>query len=395
VYISKRIKLIKPSPTLTIDAKVKEFKQQSIDVVNFGVGEPDFNTPINIKNAAISAINKNFTKYCPVTGTLEIKNAIINKLKTDNGLNYSFEEIIVSNGAKHSLYNLFQSIIDDKDEVIIPAPYWVSYPDMVILAGGKPVIVHTSDKTNFKITPSAIEKALSLKTKAIIINSPSNPTGIVYTSEELNAIAQICIKHKILIISDDIYEKLVYDNLKFISIAKVSPKAKEITIIINGVSKAYSMTGWRIGYAVGNKNIIAAMAKIQSHSTSNASSISIKAATEALNGTQKYVELMRNKFEKRRDYIVKRLNAVKNIKCIKPKGAFYIFLNIKTFLGKTFNKKIINTDIEFANYLLDTAKIAVVPGSAFGFKGYIRLSYAIPIKNIRIGVDRLEEACCK
>lgn len=395
MYISKRIKLIKPSPTLTIDAKVKEFKQQSIDVVNFGVGEPDFNTPINIKNAAISAINKNFTKYCPVTGTLEIKNAIINKLKTDNGLNYSFEEIIVSNGAKHSLYNLFQSIIDDKDEVIIPAPYWVSYPDMVILAGGKPVIVHTSDKTNFKITPSAIEKALSLKTKAIIINSPSNPTGIVYTSEELNAIAQICIKHKILIISDDIYEKLVYDNLKFISIAKVSPKAKEITIIINGVSKAYSMTGWRIGYAVGNKNIIAAMAKIQSHSTSNASSISIKAATEALNGTQKYVELMRNKFEKRRDYIVKRLNAVKNIKCIKPKGAFYIFLNIKTFLGKTFNKKIINTDIEFANYLLDTAKIAVVPGSAFGFKGYIRLSYAIPIKNIRIGVDRLEEACCK
>ncbi|MDR3274668.1 MAG: pyridoxal phosphate-dependent aminotransferase [Endomicrobium sp.] len=394
MYISKRVNSIKPSPTLAIDAKAKALKQQSIDIVNFGVGEPDFNTPVNIKEAAILAINENFTKYCPVSGTLEIKNAIINKLKRDNGIAYSPEEIIVSNGAKHSLYNLFQSIIDDGDEVIILAPYWVSYPDMVILAGGKPVIIQTNDKINFKVTPAAIEKTLTAKTKAIIVNSPSNPTGVTYTGEELKAIAQVCVKHKILIISDDIYEKLVYDNFKFTSIAEVSPQAKEFIVVVNGVSKAYSMTGWRIGYAAGPKNIIAAMTKVQSQSTSNASSISIKAATEALNGTQECVESMRDKFEKRRNFIVERLNALEGVVCIKPEGAFYVFPNIKVFLGKTFNGKIINTDIELADYLLDTAKIAVVPGSAFGAEGHIRLSYAVSIENIKTGIDRLEEACC-
>lgn len=284
--ISKRVLSIKPSPTLAIDAKAKALKQQGVDVINFGVGEPDFDTPANIKEAAITAINAGFTKYCPVAGTPELKNAIINKLKRDNGLAYAPDEIIVSSGAKHSIYNLIQSVIDDGDEVIIPAPYWVSYTDIVILAGGKPVIINTSDKTNFKIIPENIEKVLTSKTKAIIVNSPSNPTGVTYAVDELKAIAQVCVKNKILIISDDIYEKLVYDNFKFTSIAEVSPEAKESTIVINGVSKAYSMTGWRIGYAAGSKNIISAMTKTQSQSTSNASSISIKAAVEALNGTQ-------------------------------------------------------------------------------------------------------------
>jgi len=392
MQFSKRVQLIKPSPTLAIDAKAKALKQQGVDVINFGAGEPDFDTPINIKEAAIKAINSGFTKYCPVAGTPELKNAIIGKLKRDNGLEYSPEEIIVSNGAKHSIYNIFQSIINDGDEVIVPAPFWVSYTDMIILAGGKPVIIQTSDKADFKITPENLEKALTPQTKAIIINSPSNPTGATYNAQELKAIAEVCVKNKILIISDDIYEKLIYDNFKFTSIIEVCPETKEFTIVVNGVSKAYSMTGWRIGYAAGPKNVISAMAKIQSQSTSNASSISIKASVEALNGTQKYVESMRQEFEKRRNYTVESLNNIKGIACRKPEGAFYVFPNIKSLLGKTFNGKIINTDIEFADYLLDVAKIAVVPGSAFGAEGYVRLSYATSIENIRNGIDRLKKA---
>ena len=390
MHVSKRVQSVKPSLTLAIDAKAKALKQQGVDVINFGAGEPDFDTPKNIKDAAICAINSGFTKYCPVAGTLEIKNAIINKLKRDNGLTYTPEEIIVSCGAKHSLYNIFQAIIDDEDEVIIPAPYWVSYPDMVILAGGKPVTIKTSDKTNFKITSGNIEKTITSKTKAIIINSPSNPTGCMYSAQELKAIAQICVKNNILIISDEIYEKLVYSNFKFASIAEVAPEAKDIIMIVNGVSKAYAMTGWRIGYAAGPKNIISAMSKIQSQSTSNATSISIKAAVEALNGAQEYVESMGKEFEKRRDYIVERLNKIDNISCAKPEGAFYVFPNISALLGKIFNGRTINTDIEFADYLLDVAKIAVVPGSAFGAEGYIRFSYATSIENIKEGIDRLE-----
>ncbi|MDR1400752.1 MAG: pyridoxal phosphate-dependent aminotransferase [Endomicrobium sp.] len=389
MQISKRVQSIKPSPTLTIDAKAKALKQQGVDIINFGVGEPDFDTPINIKEAAILAINSGFTKYCPVAGTPELKDAIISKLKRDNNLIYSPEEIIVSCGAKHSIYNIFQSIIDCGDEVIVPAPFWVSYTDMIILAGGTPVIVQTNDKTDFKITPEGIEKALTSKTKAIIVNSPSNPTGTTYTTDELKVIAKICVKNKILIISDDIYEKLIYDSFKFTSIAEICPEAKELTIIVNGVSKAYSMTGWRIGYAAGPKNIISAMAKVQSQSTSNASSISIKASVEALNGTQEYVEYMKQEFEKRRNYMVERLNNIKGIACRKPEGAFYVFPNIKSVLGKAFRNRIINTDIEFADYLLDIAKVSVIPGSAFGTEGHIRLSYATSIENIKKGIDRL------
>ncbi|MDR1662826.1 MAG: pyridoxal phosphate-dependent aminotransferase [Endomicrobium sp.] len=393
--ISKRVQFVKTSPTLAINAKTKILKEQGIDIINFGVGEPDFDTPQSIKNAAINAINAGFTKYCPVPGTLEIKNAIIEKLKRDNNLTYTSEQVMVSSGAKHSLYNLFQSIIDDGDEIIVPAPYWVSYPDMIALAGGKSVIVQTTDKTNFKITPETIEKVLTKKTKAIVINSPSNPTGVTYSQVELKAIADVCVKHKIFIISDDIYEKLVYDNFNFISIAQVSPQAKKLTIIINGVSKAYAMTGWRIGYAAGPKDIIFAMSKIQSQSTSNACSISIKAAIEALNGSQECVKNMRKEFEKRRDYIITRLNSIHGITCRKPEGAFYVFPNIKELLGKTFDNKTISTDLEFTDYLLNYAKIAVIPGTPFGADGYIRLSYATSIENIKLGMDRFETALKK
>lgn len=392
MFISKRVQAIKPSPTLAIDAKAKALKQKGVDVINFGAGEPDFDTPRNIKEAAIKAINEGYTKYCPVSGNPETKKSIIEKLKKDNGLEYLPEEIIVSCGAKHSLYNIFQTILNDGDEVIIPAPYWVSYPDMVVLACGKPVIIKTDDKSNFKITPEALEKAITPKTKALVLNSPSNPTGSMYTREELEKLAEVCVKNNILIISDDIYEKLAYDGIKFESIASVSPEAKALTIIVNGVSKAFSMTGWRIGYTAGNKDIISGMTKIQSQSTSNPASISLKAAAEALSGDQKDVEMMKKEFEKRRNYIVGRLNAMKGITCLKPNGAFYVFPNISGLIGKTFGGKTINNDMEFADFLLEEAKIAVVPGSSFGAEGYMRISYATSMECIQEGMNRLEKA---
>lgn len=392
MFISKRVQSIKPSPTLAIDAKAKALKQKGVDIISFGVGEPDFDTPDNIKNVAIKAIQDGYTKYCPVPGSPELKNAIINKLKKDNNLTYLPEEIIVSCGAKHSLYNIFQAIIDEGDEVIVSAPYWVSYTDMVILAGGKPVIIDTDDSCCFKMNASDIKKVITPKTKALIINSPSNPTGTMYTVEELKEIAEICIENNILIISDEIYEKLLYDNIQFTSIASTSQKAKEMTIIVNGVSKAYAMTGWRIGFAAGNKEIISGMTKIQSQSTSNPTSISLKAATEALNGQQNDIEIMRQEFEKRRNYIVDRLNAMPGIKCRKPEGAFYVFPNISELIGKTFNGKFIGNDTDFADYLLDMARIAVVPGICFGAKNYIRLSYATSMELIKSGMDRLENA---
>ena len=395
MYLFIRVQAIKPSPTLVIDAKAKALKAKGIDIISFGTGEPDFDTPQNIKDVAIDAINKGFTKYCPVSGTLDLKNAIINKFKEDNNLEYTKEEIIVSCGAKHSLYNVFQTIFDDGDEVIIPAPYWVSYPDMAVLAGAKPVFINTTDKNHFKVVASDIEKVITKKTKAFILNSPSNPTGNTYTKEELTEIANVCVKNNLLIISDEIYEKLVYDNFKFFSIAQVSKEVKEHTIVINGVSKAFAMTGWRIGYTAGPKEIISAMTKIQSQSTSNPTSISLKAATEALNGNKDCLETMRKEFERRRNYIVERLNKINGINCLKPEGAFYVFPNISGLLGKEYNGKLVNTDMEFADYLLDEAKIAVVPGSAFGAEGYIRLSYATSMENIVNGIDRLEQSIIK
>ena len=392
MYLSKRVQTIQPSPTLAIDAKAKKLKAQGIDVISFGTGEPDFDTPQNIKDFAIDAINKGFTKYCPVAGTVELKNAIINKFKKENNLDYTADEIIVSCGAKHSLYNIFQAIFNEGDEVIIPAPYWVSYPDMALLAGANPVIIKTEDKNSFKLNPNTISNVVTNKTKALILNSPSNPTGSTYTREEVEKIAKVCIDNKLLIISDEIYEKLVYDNFKFYSIAEISPEVKAQTLVVNGVSKAFAMTGWRIGYTAGPKEIISAMTKIQSQSTSNPTSISLKAATEALNGPQDSIELMRIEFEKRRNYIVERLNKIHGIECLIPSGAFYVFPNVSKLLGKKYNGKLINTDVELTDYLLDQAKVAVVPGTAFGASGYIRLSYATSMENIQKGLDRIESA---
>ncbi|MCL2390790.1 MAG: pyridoxal phosphate-dependent aminotransferase [Endomicrobia bacterium] len=394
-FLSKRVQSVKPSPTLAIDAKAKSLQQQGVDVISFGTGEPDFDTPSNIKSAAIEAINKGFTKYCPVGGTPDLKKAIIDKLKKENNIEYSAEEIIVSCGAKHSIYNVFQAIFNDGDEVIIPAPYWVSYPDMAILAGAVPVIINTDDKKGFKIEPESVKKVITPKTKAIVINSPSNPTGVTYSLEELSSIVKVCVENNILIISDEIYEKLVYDNFKFYSTAAVSPEAKKLTVVINGVSKAFAMTGWRIGYAAGSKDIISAMTKIQSQSTSNPTSISLKAAVEALNGPQDDVEIMRKEFEKRRDYIVERLNKIEGITCLKPNGAFYVFPNVSKLIGKTLGGKVINNDMDLTDYLLEKAEIAVVPGSSFGAEGYLRLSYATSMELIKKGIDRLEKAISK
>jgi aspartate aminotransferase len=390
--LADRVNKIQPSPTLAIDAKAKALKAQGVDVVGFGAGEPDFDTPANIKEAAKKAIDAGFTKYTPVGGTDELKDAIIAKMKRDHGLEYTREEISVACGAKHSLYNISQALIQEGDEVIIPAPYWVSYPDQVVLAGGTPVFIETDETTEFKITPAQLEKAITGKTRALLLNSPCNPTGSSYTVDELKAIGQICLKHDFLIISDDIYERLVYDGLKFANIAQVTPELKPRTILVNGVSKTYAMTGWRIGYACGPRELMGAMTKLQSQSTSNPTSIAQKAAVEALNGPQDAVAAMVVEFEKRRTYIVERLNAIPGVTCFKSTGAFYVFPNFSAVYGKSFNGKTINNSTEFAAYLLEEAKVALVPGVAFGADKYARLSYAISMENIKKGVDRIEAA---
>jgi aspartate aminotransferase len=390
--LAERVNKIQPSPTLAIDAKAKALKAQGVDVVGFGAGEPDFDTPVNIKEAAKKAIDAGFTKYTPVGGTDELKDAIIAKMKKDHGLEYSRDEVSVACGAKHSLYNISQALIQEGDEVIIPAPYWVSYPDQVVLAGGTPVFIETDETTAFKITPEQLEKAITGKTKALLINSPCNPTGSSYTVAELEAIGRVCLKHDFMIITDDIYERLVYDGLKFANIVQVLPELKPRTIVVNGVSKTYAMTGWRIGYACGPRELMGAITKMQSQSTSNPTSIAQKAAVEALNGPQDAVAAMVVEFEKRRTYIVERLNAIPGVTCFKSTGAFYVFPNFSVVYGKSFNGKKISNSTEFAAYLLEEAKVAIVPGVAFGADRYARLSYAVSMENIKKGLDRIEAA---
>jgi aspartate aminotransferase len=390
--LADRVNKIQPSPTLAIDAKAKALKAQGVDIVGFGAGEPDFDTPLNIKEAAKKAIDAGFTKYTPVGGTDELKDAIIAKMKNDHGLEYSRDEISVACGAKHSLYNISQALIQEGDEVIIPVPYWVSYPDQVVLAGGTPVFIETDEAAGFKITPAQLEKVITKNTKALILNSPCNPTGASYTIDELKAIGQVCLKHDFLIISDDIYERLLYDGLKFSEIAQVVPELKSRTIVVNGVSKTYAMTGWRIGYACGPRELMGAMTKMQSQSTSNPTSIAQKAAVEALKGPQDAVAAMAVEFEKRRTYIVERLNAMPGVTCFKATGAFYVFPNFSGIYGKSFNGKMIGNSTEFAAYLLEDAKVAIVPGVAFGADKYARLSYAVSMENIRKGMDRIEAA---
>ena len=393
--LATRVAKIKPSETLAITAKANALKAEGRDLIGFGAGEPDFDTPANIKQAAIKAIEAGFTKYTPVGGTDELKDAIINKLKRDNSLDYKRSQIVVSCGAKHSLYNLAQALFETGDEVIIPAPYWVSYPDIVVLAGGTPVILNTLEKDGFKINPQQLKAAITPNTRALIINGPSNPTGAAYSPEELKAIAAVLIDEDILIITDDIYEKILYTKYPFANIASVESKLKDRTIVVNGVSKAYAMTGWRIGYAAGPEEVIAAVSKIQSQNTSNPTSISQKASVEALNGDQSVVAVMVGEFLKRRDVIVAALNDIPGVKCLLPEGSFYVFPNVSGVYGRSYKGKKIIGSTELIDYLLDEANVAAVPGAAFGSDDHIRLSYATSLKNIEEGVKRIKNAIAK
>lgn len=380
--LAARVKSLTSSPTLAITTKANQLKRDGVDVVSFGAGEPDFDTPDYIKEKAIKAIKDGFTKYTPSTGTAELKKAIVNKFSRDNNLVYDTAQIVVSNGAKHCLYSILQVICDNDDEVIIPTPYWVSYPQMVRVAGGKPVFIKTGEKNNFKITPEQFEKAIKKTTKALIINSPSNPTGSVYTRAELQKIADIAIDYGIYIISDEIYEKLVYDKVEHVSIASLNQKMYPLTFTVNGLSKAYSMTGWRIGYLAGPKSVVDKIADLQDHSTSCPNSIAQIAAVEALNGGEEFINKMKKEFIKRRDYMVNRINSIDKLSVINPQGAFYIFPNIS---------KTGFTSLEFSQKLLDEAKVAVIPGIGFGDDRFIRLSFATSMEQIVKGLDRIEK----
>lgn len=384
--VSKRINNIEVSHTTNIFAKAIELQESGLDVINLGVGEPDFNTPQNVNEAAISAINSNYTKYTVNAGILPLRKAIANKIETDHDILYQPSEIIISCGAKQSVYSAFQAILNAGDEVLVPAPYWVSYTEMVKLADGIPVIVETKEENKFRLQPEDLENAITPKTRALILCNPSNPTGSAYNKEEMEAIAKIIVENDIYVISDEIYQKLVYDNFKSISFPSIGEEVKKRTILINGVSKSYSMTGWRIGFAAGPENVIAAMNKLQSHLTSNASSISQFAALEAYTGEQDDVEKMRLQFEKRRNYLYKEINAIEGMSCFLPEGAFYLFINVKKLLDKS-----VTNSFDFALHCLNKGLVAGVPGSAFGAEGYYRLSYATSMDNLIEAARRLKE----
>ena len=388
--ISNNLKRIKPSPTIAVTQKARELRAAGKDVVGLGAGEPDFDTPINVKNAAIKAIRDGDTKYTAVDGTPALKKAILKKFKRENKLNYKLDEITVGTGGKQVLYNTFMATLNKGDEVIIPAPFWVSYPDMVLLAGGKPKIVKCDENDGFKITPAKLKAAITKRTKWIILNSPSNPTGSGYSKSEIQKLAKVVIKHKkVHILSDDIYEHVKYDNFKFFTIAQIS-KLKSRTLTMNGVSKSYAMTGWRIGYAAGPKEIISAIRKIQSQSTSNPSSISQAAAVEALNGKQDFIKKRAKSFKERRDFVVKSLNNIDGISCLKPNGAFYVFPNCKKLLNKRTKLK---KDTDFVQKLLEKQNVAAVQGSAFGLDGYFRISYATSMAKLKIAMSRIKKFC--
>ena len=388
--ISDSLKRIKPSPTIAVTQKARELRAAGKDVIGLGAGEPDFDTPDNIKEAAIKAIRDGDTKYTPVDGTPKLKKAIIDKFKRENHLDYSVDQITVGTGGKQVLYNTFMATLNKGDEVIIPAPFWVSYPDMVLLAGGKPKIVKCTEKEGFKLTAKKLKKAISKKTKWLILNSPSNPTGAGYSEDEIKELSKVLEKNKkVNILSDDIYEHVRYDNFNFYTIAQIS-KLKDRTLTMNGVSKSYAMTGWRIGYAAGPKDIIKAIGKIQSQSTSNPSSISQAAAVEALNGNQNFIQQRSDAFKERRDFVVSSLNDIKGINCLTPNGAFYVFPSCKGLLNK---KTKLKTDTEFVQKLLEKSNVAVVQGSAFGLDGYFRISYATSMENLKKAMDRIKSFC--
>jgi len=384
--LSKRVINLKPSITLEITAKANALKKQGVDVVGFGAGEPDFDTPEFIKEAAIKAIKDGKTRYTPVAGIPELRKAVAEFFCSEYKVDFNEDEILISCGGKHSLYNIFQTLLDKEDEVIIPSPYWVSYPPMVELAEGKPVIVNTSYESGYKLKVDDLKKAITSKTKAIIINSPSNPTGSAYSEEELRELLDIIVDKEIYIISDDIYSKIIYDDYKFINALMLYPEYKDKIIIATGVSKTYAMTGWRIGFTGANKNIISAMSKIQGQSTSNPTSIAQYAALAAIKGDQSFIANMLEEFNKRRNYIVNELNTIEGVKCFKPIGAFYVFPDISNVLARMNY----NSSVDFAKDLLDKEKVALVPGDAFGYKNGIRLSYATSFDIIKKGLERIK-----
>jgi len=389
--LSKLARELKPSATLAITAKAKEMKSQGIDVIGFGAGEPDFDTPENIKEFAKRSIDNGFTKYTAASGIDELKNAIISRIKEDYNVEYEKKEIFVGSGAKHVLYNLFQVLLDLNDEVIIPAPYWVSYPEQVRIAGGKPVILTTEQSNGFKVKPSEIQNVITDKTKILVLNYPSNPTGVTFTKEELVEIANLAEKNDLIIISDEIYDKTLYSETKHTSFVQINDSIKDRTILVNGVSKTYSMTGWRIGYAAGNKKVLAAMNNLAGQSTSNPTSIAQKASVEAFSGPQDKVNEMVVEFKKRRDFICKELNNINGISCLVPDGAFYVFPDISYYFGKEYKNGKIENSVDFADFLLNEAKVAVVPGIEFGSDKNIRISYATSMHDIKEGIKRIKE----
>ena len=392
--VSNTLKRIKPSPTIAVTQKARELKASGKDIIGLGAGEPDFDTPENIKQAAIKAIKDGDTKYTAVDGTPALKNAIINKFKRENNLEYQINQITVGAGGKHVIYNAMVATLNEGDEVIVPAPYWVSYPDMVLLAGGTPIILECTEKQGFKINPSELEKIITNKTKWIILNSPSNPTGACYSERDIREIAKVLEKHpQVYILSDDIYEHVTYEGFKFFTIAQIEG-LKNRVLTMNGVSKAYSMTGWRIGYAAGPKEIIKAIAKIQSQSTTNPSSISQAAAVEALNGTQDFIKERATSFQERRNFVVKALNEIDGIECLNPDGAFYVFPSCKGLIGKKdTNGNELKTDTDFVQSLLENSGVAVVQGSAFGLEGFFRISYATSMENLKKALEKISSFC--
>ncbi len=388
--LSKKFLGVSPSPTLSIDAKFKQMKADGLNVVGFGAGEPDFDTPKHIKDAAIKAINDGMTKYTPASGIIPLKKAVCKKLKEDNNLDYEPSQIVISNGAKHSLMNVFGAILNPGDEVIIPAPYWVSYPEMIKLNDGVPVVIHTDESTHFKISAKQIEEKITDKTRAIVLNSPSNPTGMVYSQEELSEIAKVCLAHSLFVVSDEIYEYLIYDGNKHLSIAELGDDIKDLTIIVNGVSKTYAMTGWRIGYTASNPTIAKIMSNVQSHATSNPNTIAQYAALAALEGPKDELYKMVGEFEKRRNYMHDRIKKIDGVSCLNPHGSFYILMNISKLFGKTYNGRKIETADDFADMFLESKLVAVVPGTGFEAPDFVRWSYATSMENIKEGLDRLE-----
>ena len=392
--ISDSLKRIKPSPTIAVSQKAKELKAAGKDVIGLGAGEPDFDTPDNIKNAAIKAIKDGDTKYTTVDGTNLLKQAIVNKFKKENNLTYSIDQITVGAGGKHVIYNLMMATLNKGDEVIIPAPYWVSYPDIVLLAGASPVVIECSEEQGFKLSAKDLESKINNNTKWLILNSPSNPTGACYSEQEIKNLSHVLKRNPhVNILSDDIYEHIIYDGFKFFTIAQI-PEIKNKVVTMNGVSKSYSMTGWRIGYAAGDKDVIKAIAKIQSQSTTNPSSISQAAAVEALNGKQDFISVRAKAFQERRDFVVNSLNAIEGISCIKPDGAFYVFPSCKGLIGKKDKSgKKINSDSDFVESLLESNGVAVVQGSAFGLEGFFRISYATSMDKLKDAMERIKNFC--